>query len=109
MDIEYHHECCFSSEQSDLQNQVRRKYKYLGRVQGVGFRATVNELAQSFAIHGWVKNCEDGSVECVVEGALPEIRAFDQVVRDSRADYVHDVHTTKEPWSGDLSGFRIKF
>jgi acylphosphatase len=108
MTIEYH-ESCFSSEQSDLQNQVRRKYKYTGRVQGVGFRATVNELAQGFAIHGWVKNCEDGSVECVVEGALPEIRAFDQIVRDSRSHYVHDVHTTKESWSGDLSGFEIKF
>ena len=59
------------------------KYVYRGRVQGVGFRATVQGLARSFAIHGWVRNCEDGSVECVIEGLLPEIQAFDQAIREN--------------------------
>ena len=37
--------------------------KVLGRVQGVGYRAWFKKNAEKFNINGWVKNCEDSSVE----------------------------------------------
>ena len=36
---------------------------YEGRVQGVGFRYTVKQIAAGFEISGWVKNLPDGRVE----------------------------------------------
>ena len=36
---------------------------YEGKVQGIGFRATVLSLAKGFEIRGWIKNLPDGGVE----------------------------------------------
>ena len=40
----------------------------MGKVQGVFFRASALEQAQSMNLTGWVKNLSDGSVEVVAEG-----------------------------------------
>ena len=47
-----------------------------GQVQGVFFRASAMEQAQSLNLTGWVKNIPDGSVEVQAEGpryALEEL------------------------------------
>jgi acylphosphatase len=40
----------------------------MGKVQGVFFRASTLEQAQSLNLTGWVQNIPDGSVEIVAEG-----------------------------------------
>ena len=39
-----------------------------GRVQGVGYRASLRATALANGISGWVRNCRDGTVEAVVQG-----------------------------------------
>jgi acylphosphatase len=39
-----------------------------GRVQGVFYRAKTQKTAEGLGLAGWVKNCEDGSVEIHAEG-----------------------------------------
>ena len=39
-----------------------------GRVQGVGFRAFIEDEALRRGLEGWVRNCRDGSVEAVFAG-----------------------------------------
>lgn len=47
---------------------LARRYVVRGRVQGVGFRYFVNHAASSLGVRGWVKNCDDGSVEVLAMG-----------------------------------------
>ena len=39
-----------------------------GRVQGVGFRAWVEDTAIDLGVRGWVRNRRDGTVEAVLAG-----------------------------------------
>ena len=39
-----------------------------GRVQGVGYRAFVEHEAKRRDLHGWVRNCADGTVETLLAG-----------------------------------------
>lgn len=54
-----------------------------GRVQGVGFRWTVRNLAKGFDVKGWVRNLIDGRVEMQVSGEDQEVRAFIDAIHES--------------------------
>ena len=47
-----------------------------GRVQGVGYRAFVEEEALRRGLEGWVRNRRDGTVEAVLSGADDVIAAM---------------------------------
>ncbi|MCD8241065.1 MAG: acylphosphatase [Lachnospiraceae bacterium] len=51
---------------------VRKHIRFYGRVQGVGFRYYSTYKAQFLGLTGWVRNCDDGSVEMEVQGE-PEL------------------------------------
>ena len=44
-----------------------------GRVQGVGFRAFVEQAAERLGVRGWVRNRRDGSVEAVIAGDTSKV------------------------------------
>ncbi len=50
--------------------------KIYGRVQGVGFRSWVKKNAEANNLNGWVKNCEEGTVECELSGERETIDSF---------------------------------
>jgi len=52
---------------------ARVHLKIAGRVQGVYFRASALQEAQSLGLTGWVMNCLDGSVEAIAEGARAKL------------------------------------
>lgn len=56
---------------------ARRVHLHIhGRVQGVFFRDTARQRAESLGLTGWVRNAEDGSVEMVVEGPEDAVEQF---------------------------------
>lgn len=77
-----------------------RHVVFRGRVQGVGFRAFVEETAENARVNGWVRNRRDGTVEAVFAGDAevventiaacrrgPPAAGVDDVdVRDGRTD-----------------------
>src|SRR5437868_2572582 len=58
-----------------------RMVHYTGDVQGVGFRATTEEVARAYPVTGWVRNLADGRVELLVEGPSDGVQDFLQAVR----------------------------
>jgi len=55
---------------------ITKRVVFQGRVQGVGFRYTVKDLARGFDVCGSVKNLPDGSVELQVMGEADEVTGF---------------------------------
>ena len=47
-----------------------------GRVQGVFYRASAKDEAQSLGLTGWVKNTKQGDVEIMVSGNDAELGKF---------------------------------
>jgi len=81
-----------------------------GRVQGVFFRSSVADLAESLRVGGWVKNLRDGRVETVIEGEKDEI---DKVVKFCQKGppgaYVTDLKVEWEEPRGEFLTFQILY
>lgn len=81
-----------------------------GRVQGVGFRAFVEDAANLRALSGWVRNRRDGSVEALAAGPAAEVEAFLIAVRlgprAARVDAA-DVENADDLELGSGSGFGV--
>lgn len=54
-----------------------------GRVQGVGFRWSTIQLAESLNISDWVKNEIDGSVSILASGESENLAQFIQKIKNS--------------------------
>jgi acylphosphatase len=52
------------------------RLRIVGSVQGVGYRYAMEREAAKLAITGWVRNCRDGSVEAVIQGAPESLDAL---------------------------------
>lgn len=89
--------------------QVQKRAQFHGHVQGVGFRFTTARAAGGYDVTGYVKNCPDGSVECLAEGQADEVNAFLQDVRDKMGGYIHDVKFQSAPASGRYRSFDVTF
>jgi acylphosphatase len=55
---------------------VRKHLRIAGRVQGVGFRYAAAETARALKLAGFVRNCQDGTVEAVAEGEAAAVAEF---------------------------------
>ena len=82
---------------------------YSGSVQGIGFRYTIERIADSLKLAGWVKNLPDGRVEVMIEGIEPEIELFLQKINDIFKGYIRDVDTEWGDATGEFIGFDIRF
>ena len=80
-----------------------------GRVQGVSFRYYAHVRASSLELAGWIRNCRDGSVEAVVQGAEDAVDAFVAWARRGpSAAQVESVDVLPEVPDGTLTSFEIR-
>lgn len=56
--------------------QIRIRAIFHGRVQGVFFRATAEQLSHGFNVCGFVRNRPDGTVELEAQGPKGEVEEF---------------------------------
>lgn len=81
---------------------------YSGRVQGVGFRATVRQIACGYDVTGSVRNLADGRVELIAEGTKAELQDFLKGVAESELSGF--IAKQLDGWGkaqGNLKGFVI--
>jgi len=62
-------------DQAAIGPKLRRRYHFVGQVQGVGFRWTTTNLANSAGATGWVMNEPDGSVTAEIQGISEQVVA----------------------------------
>jgi acylphosphatase len=81
---------------------------YEGKVQGVGFRASIMSLAKGYDVSGWVRNLPDSRVELFLSGDDPEVDDFLLGIRESHlAGHIENITLLPGSPEPGLKGFRI--
>ncbi len=94
------------TETSDL---ARIHIWVTGRVQGVGFRAFVQQHGSLLGLAGWVRNVGYDQVEAVAEGSRQSLLKFKDVVsRGPQASRVEEARVEWEPPNGEFRDFNVK-
>lgn len=55
-----------------------RHFRIKGKVQGVFYRANTQKQAQALGLTGWVRNKDNGDVECVACGEAESLDKLEQ-------------------------------
>jgi acylphosphatase len=77
-------------------------------VQGVFFRDSTRQEAERLGVAGWVRNCSDGTVEAVFEGAPDPVSSMVDYCRAGPgASSVSNLDVESEEPEG-LSGFDVR-
>ena len=84
---------------------MRRKYIFIGRVQGVGFRYRAYYAANHLGLGGWVRNRSDGSVEMEVEGPEEAIDQLFQLLDNDRYIIIENFSCKEIPVEGESTFF----
>ncbi len=93
-----------------MATSLSRRAYYSGRVQGVGFRWSVKQIASGFEVSGWVRNLDDGRVELEVTGEEAEVTAFlDAIGCSHLATHIRQVEKIEaEVPTNRVKGFEIR-
>jgi acylphosphatase len=90
-------------------DQTAKHVIFRGRVQGVGFRYTAQEIAGRYDLTGFVRNLPDGTVELLVQGPVQDVDNCIGDIQDSFAGYIRDARVEQTPPSARHTDFRIAF
>jgi acylphosphatase len=79
-----------------------------GRVQGVGFRVTMRDVALLHEVDGWVRNRDDGAVVCILQGEVVQVeRVVEWARRGPSEARVTEVKKEALEHHPPQKGFRI--
>lgn len=82
---------------------------YHGRVQGVGFRYTCQNLAADMPIGGFVRNLPDGTVELQADGPADAVRELLSAIDVQFAGNIRRKDVREQPSSGARPPLRIAY
>ena len=97
-------------DQSIMNEVIAVEVIFIGRVQGVGFRATCQQLAQAYRLVGFVKNMPDGSVQLWAQAEQDEIEAYFREIQKSRlGSLVINQNNSLRKVDSTLKSFEIRY
>lgn len=88
---------------------VRRRYRFSGLVQGVGFRWEAKTLAGRLGLTGWVRNEGDGTVTVELQGGEAPIGEFLRAMRAVPRFDVTDIQAEERPVSPGEMAFSVRY
>jgi acylphosphatase len=86
----------------------RKTCIFSGRVQGVGFRYTAQNIAQRHDVRGYVKNLPDGRVELTMEGPDEEMDIVVDSIRERMDSFIGKIDFNQLPATGEFQRFVIQ-
>jgi acylphosphatase len=86
----------------------RRVLHYAGRVQGVGFRYTAQNIVLQYNVHGYVRNLPDGRVELVMEGLDLEMNQVAHRIAEKMSCFIKETIVQTAPATGEFQQFTIR-
>ncbi|PIZ25349.1 MAG: acylphosphatase [Chloroflexi bacterium CG_4_10_14_0_8_um_filter_57_5] len=95
--------------QTDPGERARLHIWVSGRVQGVSFRAFVQQSGMMLGLSGWVRNVGYDQVETLAEGECAALEEFAQAVQSGpRGSHVEDARVEWETPTGEFRWFEVK-
>ncbi len=92
-----------------MTDQARLEAVVHGRVQGVGFRMFVVDVARGRRLSGWVANEATGRVRCVAEGPRDDLRSLLADLHEGPPGArVDRVDAAWLPATGELTRFEVR-
>ncbi len=91
--------------------RMRYSITFIGRVQGVFFRATAHEIATrqfDSRVTGFVRNQPDGSVLCVAEGEPADLDRFVAAIQTAKRGNIAQTRIDKSDATGEFSSFTVR-
>jgi acylphosphatase len=90
-------------------SQTTKHIIFTGRVQGVGFRFTVFNIANRYMLTGLVRNLLDGTVEMIAQGPANDIADCIQDIKEAFGGYIREAKVEEIPFNPQYEDFKITF
>ncbi|MGN6868202.1 MAG: acylphosphatase [Solirubrobacteraceae bacterium] len=89
-------------------DRIRRRVTITGRVQGVFFRDSLRQRANSHDVAGWATNRTDGALEAVFEGDPDDVERLVAFAKTGPRQAEVDSVDVREEEPEGLAGFEIR-
>lgn len=83
----------------------RRRFRFYGTVQGVGFRWRARHAAEGLGLTGWVRNEYDGSVTLELQGGDGQLDRALEMLENGRFLSIDRMEVQTVPLDEDERGF----
>ena len=88
---------------------VAKRISYRGKVQGVGFRYSVRQIAEGYTVSGHATNQPDGTVEVFLQGDRDEVEAMEKEIGESHlAGFIRESNGREVEAVPGIKGFQIQ-
>jgi acylphosphatase len=88
---------------------LAKRISYRGKVQGVGFRYSVRQIAEGYTVSGHAANQPDGTVEVFLQGDRDEVEAMEKEIGESHlAGFIRESNGHEVDAVPGMKGFQIQ-
>lgn len=88
---------------------VSKKIVIQGHVQGVGMRYYLMGNARGLGLSGWVRNCADGTVECLIQGGSDAAAQFMHAAKQGPSmARVENIRVIDVPHDDSITSFKVQ-
>ena len=92
-----------------MEDRIAQDVLYSGRVQGVGFRQSVCNVAREQGIQGYVQNLDNGKVRLVAGGKSKQVNDLLDSVKSIWADNISAIDRKDMQFDDQFSGFSVRY